>query len=201
MTWLWFHGNAGNIGDRVENLKLLHDEVGVNVFLFDYRGYGRSRGRPTEKGTYLDADAALAYLRSRSDVSQEHIIYYGRSLGAAVAVDLATRHPPYGLILESPFPSVRYMARQAYSFLPAWPLLRARYDSLAKMATVEAPVLVLHGDNDNLVPIEAGRKLFDAAREPKDFYTVQGAGHNDSYIVGGQLYFTALQAFEDRLAQ
>ncbi|MCZ6866434.1 MAG: alpha/beta hydrolase [Chloroflexi bacterium] len=201
VTWLWFHGNAGNIGDRVENLKLLHDELGVNVFLFDYRGYGRSQGRPTEKGTYLDADAALAYLRSRSDVSHERIVYYGRSLGAAVAVDLATRHPPYGLILESPFPSIRYMARQAYPFLPIWPLIKARYDSLTKIAKVEAPILILHGDKDDLVPIDAGRKLFDAAREPKDFYTVEGAGHNDGYIVGGQPYFTALRAFDDRLAR
>ena len=200
VTWLWFHGNAGNISDRLGNLKLLHDELGVSVLLFDYRGYGRSEGRPTEKGTYRDADAALAYLRSRGDVSPDRIIYFGRSLGSAVAVELATRHPPYGLILESPFLSVRHMARLSYRFLPTWPLLVARYDSQAKIAKVEAPVLVLHGDQDDTVPIEAGRKLFDAAREPKQFYTVQGAGHNDGYIVGGDSYFTALRAFVQQLA-
>ena len=201
VTWLWFHGNAGNISDRLENLKLLHDELGVNVFLFDYRGYGRSKGRPTEKGTYLDADAALGYLRSRSDVSSGRIIYFGRSLGAAVAVELATRQQPYGLILESPFLSVRHMARLAYRFLPIWAVVIDRYDSLAKIAKVEAPVLVLHGDEDDTVPIKAGKKLFDAVSAPKEFFTVQGAGHNDVYIVGGRSYVTALQAFVERLAQ
>ncbi len=200
VTWLWFHGNAGNISDRLGNLKLLHDELGVSVLLFDYRGYGRSEGRPTEKGTYRDADAALVYLRSRGDVSPDRIIYFGRSLGAAVAVELATRYPPYGLILESPFPSVRHMARLSYRFLPMWPLLVDRYDSQARIAKVQAPLLVLHGDQDDTVPIEAGRKLFDAAREPKHFYAVQGAGHNDTYDVGGRSYFAALRSFVEQLA-
>ena len=200
VTWLWFHGNTGNISDRLVNLKLLHDELGVSVLLFDYRGYGRSEGRPTEKGTYRDADAALAYLRSRGDVSPDRIIYFGRSLGTAVAVDLAARHPPYGLILESPFLSLRHMARLSYRFLPTWPLLVDRYDSQAKIAKVDAPLLVLHGDQDDTVPIEAGRRLFDAAREPKQFYTVRGASHNDTYDVGGPSYLAALQSFVENLA-
>ncbi|MDP2949423.1 MAG: alpha/beta hydrolase [Chloroflexota bacterium] len=197
VTWLWFHGNAGNISHRLENLRLLHDELGVSVFIFDYRGYGRSQGSPSEHGTYLDADAALTHLRSRPDVAQDRIIYFGRSLGAAVAVELATRHPPLALILESPFPSVPYMARRTYPFLPVWPLLRTRYDALAKIGNVQAPLLVLHGDRDTIVPIEAGKRLFDAAREPKDLYPIRGAGHNDTYVVGGQDYFTALARFVD----
>ena len=199
VTLLWFHGNAGNISHRLDNLKLLRNELGVSVFLFDYRGYGRSQGRPSERGTYLDAEAALAYLGSRGDGSLERVIYFGRSLGAAVAVEMGIRHPPYALILESAFPSIPYMARRAYPFFPIWPFLRTRYDSQAKMAKVNAPVLILHGDDDDIVPIEAGKRLFDAAKEPKQFYIIYGAGHNDTYHVGGQAYFDALRLFWDRI--
>lgn len=195
VTWLWFHGNAGNISHRLENLRLLHDELGVNVFIFDYRGYGRSEGTPSEEGTYLDAEAALTHLRFRPDVAQDRIVYFGSSLGAAVAVELAARHPPLALILESPFPSVPYMARRTYPFLPIWFLLRTRYDALARIGHVQAPLLVLHGDRDSIVPMEAGKKLFDAANEPKEFYVIQGADHNDTYVVGGQAYFAALGRF------
>jgi len=195
LVWLWCHGNAGNIGHRLENLALLHRELGVSIFLFDYRGYGRSEGKPSEKGTYLDAEAALAYLQSREDVEGSRIIYFGRSLGAAVAVELATRQPPAALILESPFPSVPYMARRLYPYLPVWPLLRTRYDSLSKMEQIDVPLLVLHGDRDDIVPLEAGRKLFEAAGGDKLFYTIRGAGHNDTYAVGGQDYFDELRRF------
>ena len=195
LVWLWFHGNAGNISHRLENLALLHHELGVSIFLFDYRGYGRSEGRSSEKGTYLDAEAALAYLYSRGDINKDRIIYFGRSLGAAVAVEMATRQAPTALILESPFPSVSYMARRLYPFLPVWPLLRTKYDSLSKIAEVQAPLLVLHGDSDDIVPVEAGKKLFEAAREPKDFYIISGAGHNDTYLVGGQDYFDEMHRF------
>ncbi len=195
VTWLWFHGNAGNISHRLDNLRRLHDELRVAVFLFDYRGYGRSRGTPSEEGTYLDAEAALAYLRSRDDVDVDRIVYFGRSLGAAVAVELATRHPPYAVILESPFPSIQDMARRTYPFLPVGRFLRTRYDSMAKVGRLAAPLLVLHGDRDDVVPLEAGRKLFDGAKEPKVFYAIRGAGHNDTYVVGGREYFRVLREF------
>lgn len=201
VTWLWFHGNAGNIADRLENLKLLHDEVGVTAFLFDYRGYGRSEGTPSEDGTYRDAEAALAYLRSRPDVDPERIIYFGRSLGAAVAVELATREPPLGLVLESPFPSIPELARYLYPFLPVWPLISTKYNSLAKISGVRTPLLVIHGDADETVPIRAGRKLFEAANEPKQFYTIPGAGHNDTYLVGGREYFEVLRLFVEGLGR
>ena len=201
VAWLWFHGNAGNISHRLENLKLLHDELGVSVFLFDYRGYGRSQGTPSEEGIYRDAEAALAYLDSREDIDPERIVFFGRSLGAGVAVELATRYCPYGLILESPFPSIRYMARRAYPFLPVWPFLRTRYDSLAKIGKVQAPVLVLHGDRDDIVPLEGATRLFQKANEPKEFYTIRGAGHNDTYVVGSKEYFSALRHFVENLAR
>lgn len=199
VTWLWFHGNAGNISHRLENMRLLRDELGVSVFLFDYRGYGRSEGTPSEEGTYRDAEAALAYLRDQDGVHRDRVVYFGRSLGAAVAVHLATRHPPYALILESPFPSIPYMARRAYPFLPVWPLLRTRYDSQEKMAHVKAPLLVLHGDADDTVPLEGARMLFDAANQPKEFQVIPGAGHNDTYVVGGRSYFAALRGFLEEL--
>ena len=202
VTWLWFHGNAGSISNRLDNLKRLHDELGVNVLIFDYRGYGASEGSPSEEGLYLDAEAALSYLRSRSDVSRERIIYFGRSLGAGVAVELALRAPPYGLILESAFPSIPYMARQAYPWFPFVQFfVRSRYDALDKLQRLGVPKLLLHGDRDDIVPIDAGRELFDAAGEPKAFYTVRGAGHNDTYLVGGDSYFAALRSFVEQLAQ
>jgi uncharacterized protein len=199
ITWLWCHGNAGNIGHRLDNLALLNQELGVSVFLFDYRGYGRSEGKPSEKGSYLDAEAALSYLHSREDVDNSRIIYFGRSLGAGVSVELATRQPPLALILESPIPSIQYMARLHYPFLPVWPLLRTRYDSLSKIEQIHVSLLVLHGDRDNIVPLEAGWKLYEAAGADKDFYTITGAGHNDTYLVGGQAYFEKLRIFLQKL--
>ena len=201
LTWLWFHGNAGNISHRLEYLKLLHDELGVSVFLFDYRGYGRSEGKPSEEGSYRDAQAALTYLRSRGDIDSERIVYFGRSLGAGVAVELATRESPLALILESPFPSVPALARRHYPFLPIGPLLRTKYDSIAKIGSVKASLLVLHGDRDEVVPLEAGRSLFEAAREPKQLHVIQGAGHNDTYLVGGAAYLRALRRFLDSLGR
>ena len=201
VTWLWFHGNAGNISHRLHNLRLLHQRLGVNILLFDYRGYGRSEGKPSEQGTYRDAEAALAYLRSRPDVDNGKIVYFGRSLGAGVAVELARRDPPHALILESPVPSIPRMARLSFPYLPLGPLLSTRYDSLAKIGAIEAPLLLLHGDKDDIIPIKEGRRLFDAASEPKSFYTIQGAGHNDTYSVGGEEYLAALSDFLDSLAR
>ncbi len=199
-TVVWLHGNAGNISHRVDNLLMMNHMLGVNVFIIDYRGYGRSGGAPSEKGLYRDAEAALAYLSSRPQTGDDRLIFFGRSLGAAVAVELATRAAPHALILESPFTSVREMAKLSYPFMPA-PFLtlpiRSRFDSLAKITNVHAPVMVLHGDMDDIVPFEIARRLYDAANEPKRFYTIEGAGHNDTYAVGGAAYFDALKAFID----
>ena len=124
VTLLWCHGNGGNISHRLENLLLVHNELGLNVFLFDYRGYGRSDGKPSEQGTYLDAEAALSFLDSRKDILPDRIIYFGSSLGGGVAVELAMLRSPYGLILESTFPSIRYMARLAFPVLPLYLFLQ-----------------------------------------------------------------------------
>ena len=145
-TWVWFHGNGGNIGHRVEELALLHQRLKVNLFLFDYRGYGRSQGLPSEKGTYLDARAALQYLVERPGIDPDQIVYFGRSLGAAVAVELAVARPPKGMVLVSPFSSVREMAKMAVPFPAAGWLVRNHYPTISRIRNVEAPVLVIHGE-------------------------------------------------------
>ena len=195
VTWLWFHGNGGNISHRLENLLLFHDNLGVNLFLIDYRGYGLSEGRASEKGTYRDAAGALDYLLSRDDVNPEKIIYFGRSLGCAVAVWLATQRHPSGLILESPFTSVRDMAKLAFPHLPLHLLVRTKYDSLSRIDKISCPLLILHGSEDETVPISIGRKLYMAAREPKSFCTIEGASHNDTYVVGKKSYYRSLNDF------
>lgn len=199
-TWFWCHGNAGNISDRVSDIGAFHHKLGVNVFIFDYRGYGRSSGTPSEEGVYRDAEAALAAVRSRADVDPDSVVYFGRSLGAAVAVELATRHQPRGLVIEGAFASIPAMARHAYPFLPVWPLLRTQYDSLKKIGGIETPLLVIHAERDEVVPFEMGKRIFDAAGEPKSFFVVPGAHHNDTSMVGGESYFRALETFFDSLS-
>jgi fermentation-respiration switch protein FrsA (DUF1100 family) len=201
VTLLWFHGNAGNLSDRVHQLRELHDRLAVNIFMLDFREYGRSEGEVSEAGTYLDAEAALAYLRGRGD--QRRIVYYGQSLGSAVAVELAVRQtggqargaPPDGLILEAPFLSIQAMAKAVMPLLPVGGLISTKYDSLSKIGAIHAPLLILHGDRDEVVPYAHGKRLFAAANEPKRFYTITGAHHNDTYIAGGEGYFTALRDF------
>ena len=200
VTLLWFHGNAGNIGHRVDGLKRLHDKVNANVFIIDYRGYGRSEGTVSERGTYEDARAALQYLRARKDLDPKSIVLFGQSLGAAVATELAGREECVALVLEAPFASIREMARVVFPLLPIGPLLRTRYDVAEKIKAVKSPVLVLQGDRDEVIPVEQGKKVFAAAPSPKEFYTVRGAGHNDTFIVGGDAYFEAVKDFIERAA-
>lgn len=197
-TLLWCHGNAGNISHRVDNAKYLHRLLKINVFLFDYRGYGASAGSLSdlsEEATYRDAEGALAFLKAWPELAQTRLVYFGRSLGAAIALELARRQPPAGLILETPFTSIPDMARVALPFLPIGGLLTTRYDSLGKIGEIRVPLLVLHGDRDDVIPFEQGRRLFEAANPPKTFYTIRGARHNDTYIVGGDDYFRAWAEF------
>ena len=190
---LWFHGNAGNLGDRVGLLELLHDELGIGIFAIDYRGYGRSEGKPSEAGLYADARASLQAMQTHAGVRSDEVVVFGQSLGAAVAVELATAHPLRGVVLESAFTSIPEMARHLYSFLPVGPLLRTRFDSEARIANIDAPLLMLHGKSDDIVPLEMGRKLFDAAETPKEFSTVEGAGHNDVHLTTD--YIATLRGF------
>jgi len=197
---IWFHGNGGNISHRVHNLRRFHDELGVSVFIFDYREYGRSGGSVSEEGTYRDAEAALIYVRSRTGQPAAGIIYFGRSLGAAIAVELALKAPPRALILESPMTSIREMARQVMPYLPVGFLIKTEYDSLSKIGKIYLPLFILHGDRDDVVPFGQGRRLFEAANRPKEFYTIHGASHNDTYVVGGPAYWEAWRKFLKGLA-
>lgn len=197
---LWCHGNAGNIIDRLPNLVALH-RIGLSVFLFDYRGYGKSTGQPTEAGLYMDALTAYAHLVESRRTPAARLVVFGRSLGAAVAGTVASRKPAAGLILESPFPSVSAVARD-YSFgLPADWLLTARFDLSERLPEITIPTLVIHGDRDEVIPIELGRRVYEAVRAPKSFYEVRGAGHNDLYLVGGRAYFHRLREFVSQVAR
>jgi fermentation-respiration switch protein FrsA (DUF1100 family) len=192
-TLLWFHGNAGNISHRAQNIKLLHEKVKINICIFDYRGYGRSEGVISEPGTYADGVAAIDFLSRRYTVQPKQLVLFGRSLGAAVAAEMATQVDSLALILESPFVSVAEMARTVFPLIPLGPFISTQYNNLEKVRRIKSPLLVVHGDRDEVVPYVQGQKVFAAAPEPKKFYTITGAGHNDTYVVGGDSYFAVLR--------
>lgn len=199
VTLLWFHGNAGNISHRLDNILILNQRLGVSVLVIDYRGYGLSEGKPSEKGLYMDAEAAFGYLIDEHGLEAERdVVLFGRSLGVGVAVEMGTRYKVKGVILESGFTSIREMAESSGSPLPiplALTLFEARYDSLSKIGRVESPVMVLHGDRDDTVPYWMAEKLYASASEPKTLYRIRGASHNDTVYIGGEAYFDALRDF------
>jgi fermentation-respiration switch protein FrsA (DUF1100 family) len=187
------HGNAGNIGDRLEFVSLFRS-LGLSVLLFDYRGYGRSQGSPSEAGTGHDMDAAITFVTTVKGVPLARTIFYGESLGGAVAIAAAARHRPGALVVASTFTSVPDMARVHYAWAPR-ALVRIRYDSLALMPTLRCPLLVLHGERDGIAPFFMGQALFAAAPAPKRFATLVG-DHND----GGLLVSPdAVRALEELL--
>ena len=191
---LWCHGNAGNIINRLENLRELY-RLGLSVFLFDYRGYGRSQGSPSEEGLYQDALGAYDYLTRTRLIRPERIVLFGRSLGAAVAAEVASHKPAAGLILESPFPSIEAVARFHYGGLPVHWLLGAEFRLIDRLPQLSLPKLVVHGDRDEVIPLELGRQVFEAAKPPKSFYVIKGADHNNTYHVGGESYLRRFAEF------
>lgn len=193
---LWSHGNAGNLSDRAELLTELHDRASVAVLIYDYRGYGRSAGRPTEAGILADARAARRWLAQRAAVAEQEIVLYGRSLGGAVSVDLAAADGARGLILDGAFTSIPDVAACHFPWLPVRWLLRTRLDVLGKIGRYHGPLLQIHGDADTVVPIELGRQLFAAANEPKRLVVLAGMDHNDFPPAE---YFETLVDFLDSL--
>ncbi len=192
---LWCHGNAGNISHRLENLRLLY-QLGLSVFLFDYRGYGKSqRIRPSERGLYEDAYGAYDYLTRTRKIRPERIVLFGRSLGTTVAGELAVQRSAAALILESAFPSIEAVAKFHYGGLPVHWLLGAEHRLIDRLPQLSLPKLIIHGDKDDLIPIELGRQVFDAAISPKEWYVIQGANHNTTYHVGGVTYFRRIAMF------
>ena len=190
---LLFHGNGGNMSGRVEVVRGLH-AIGLNVLIIDYRGYGQSSGKPSEKGTYEDALAAWEYLVETKGVSPGDIVVYGRSLGASIAAWLAAEKRPGALMLESPFTSIGDMAKKDYPFMPVRALCRFKYDTVSFLARVRCPVLVAHSPEDAVVPFEHGRAVFEAAGEPKRFLAIGGA-HCDSTVETEPSFRAAVREF------
>ena len=193
-TVLILHGNAGNIGHRVPWLGMLYG-LRVNLLIVDYRGYGRSGGRPFEKGLYEDAVGTyLWWARNRSG-SDQQLVLLGESLGGAVAVDLAARVRVDGLILQSTFTSAWDMAKTILPLGLLQPLIRVKFDSESKIRQITCPKLILHGSRDDIVPLRLGKRLYDAAMPPKDFCEFPLAGHNDLVWTAGPEYLERISEF------
>jgi fermentation-respiration switch protein FrsA (DUF1100 family) len=192
-TLLFCHGNAGNIGHRLDSIEIFA-ELGLDVLIFDYRGYGRSSGTPSEQGSYRDADAAWRWLIRERGIAPASIVLFGRSLGAAVAVELATRVRAAGLIVESAFTSVPDRGSELYPLLPVRLLSRFHYDNRARIAGVGMPLLVVHSRQDEIIPFQHGQVLYATAREPKRLLELSG-GHNDGFLVSRERYRQGLDTF------
>lgn len=192
-TLLFFHGNAGNIGDRLESIRIFHN-LGLNTLIIDYHGYGKSGGAPGEAEAYLDAQAAWRHLTGERGIAPQRIVLFGRSMGGTVAAWLAARERPAGLILESTFASVPELAANIYPLFPVRWLARVEFDALTSVKSVRSPVLVIHSETDEIVPVHHGRAIYAAAPEPKRFVELRG-GHNDGFLVSRGIYVENLSRF------
>jgi hypothetical protein len=197
---LFFHGNAGNASHRLPNAADLV-RLGCSVLVVDYRGYGLSEGRATEAGVYADARAGLRHLIEQRGFPESRVIVFGRSLGGAVAVDLAQERNLAGVILESTFPSIADVVASGLGGAWLGALAGKRFDSASKIGRIRAPLLFFHGDRDEVIDYKLGRQLFDAAPEPKAFETVHGAGHNNLTQIGGRPYFERIGKFLDEIGE
>lgn len=180
-TVLYCHGNAGNISHRIE-MAYMFNQKSFNFFIFDYRGFGKSLGNPDEKGTYLDAQAAYNYLVKTKKIAPQKIVIYGKSLGGVIAIDLATKLKAGALVSESSFISTKALAKDVYPFLPLWLFVSQRYDAYAKIDKADIPKLIIHSQNDEIVPFHHAEKLFTKAKAPKELYVMRG-GHNDAFYI------------------
>jgi len=193
-TLIFCHGNAGNIGHRLEKILMFHG-LGLNVLIFDYRGYGKSTGVPSEPGLYQDAAAAFKYLTEKRDIPREKIVLYGESIGGAVAIDLARKEKVRAIITEETFTSVKDMARMAYPFVPPC-VFSSRFDSVPKIKDVNCPKLIIHSVDDEIVPFYLGEKLFNAAVPPKEFLKISGS-HNTAFIDSEKQFIEGIRSFLD----
>ena len=199
LVLLYCHGNAGNVSDRMPKANLFH-RLGLNVLLFDYRGYGKSAGSPSEEGTYRDAEAAWRYLTEAKRFPPEKIVIYGESLGNGVALETSLRHAPKVLILDSAFTSIVDMGREVFPWLPVRLMVRTHYDNLAKIPRIHCPVLVMHSREDRIVPFRMGQALFAAAPQPKEFLEMKGS-HYGGYLDTGEAYPNTVLDFLRRYAR
>ncbi len=194
---LFCHGNAGNISHRLDSIEIFN-RLGMSVFIFDYNGYGKSSGKPSEDNTYKSAESAWNYLINKKHIKPNDIILFGRSLGGSIATWLAMNHTPKALIIESTFTSMKELASRFYIFMPVRLLLRYNYNTIGYLKTVKAPVMVIHSRDDELVPFNHAIELYDAANTPKDFLEITG-DHNEGFMISGNLYIKGLKKFLDRI--
>ncbi len=192
-TLLFCHGNAGNITHRLDSIKQLH-ELQLSVFIFDYQGYGKSKGRPGEAATYQDARAAWEYLTAERQLPPDQIVLFGRSLGGAVAIQLAGIVDPFAIIVESCFTSAVDMGTKVYPWLPIRLVRRIHYNSMSRIGDVVAPKLFIHSIDDETVPFGMGKRLYSRAPRPKQFLKIRG-GHNDGFLVSAALYNQTISNF------
>jgi fermentation-respiration switch protein FrsA (DUF1100 family) len=190
---LFFHGNAGNISHRRESIAIFHRQ-GLNVFIIDYRGYGKSQGDPDETGLYRDADAAWQYLTQQKGIDKDNIIIFGRSLGGAVATRLASEVHPAALILESTFSSARDMARSIFPILSHVLIFRYKFNSMHTIKKINCPLLLMHSPDDEIIPFHIGEKLYKSANEPKRLIKMKG-DHNNGFLLSQPVYEQALNEF------
>jgi len=194
-TLLFFHGNAGNISGRLESVQQFH-RLGLNVLIVDYRGYGQSTGTPSEEGIYRDAAACWEHLTDDRSIAPSDVVIFGRSMGGGPATWLASRHTPGAVILESVFTSVPDVGAHHYPFLPVRALATNQFDNEARVAESEAPKLFIHSREDRVVPFNLGRRVYEAAAEPKQFLEIEG-GHNDGFLVSEEVYLETIKGFSE----
>ncbi len=190
-TVLFFHGNAGNISHRMETILILH-KLGLNVFIIDYRGFGNSSGKPTELGTYLDAEAAWNYLSNTRNIQVNKIIIFGRSLGGGVGAELAKKVQPAMLILESTFTSMPDASAKHYPFMPTDLLVKHKYATKHKLRELTCPLLIIHSKDDEVIPYSHAKLNFALAKQPKKFIEING-GHGNGFLLSKKKYFEELQ--------
>ncbi len=185
-TVLFCHGNGGNMVHCLDSINIFYN-LGLNCFIFDYRGYGDSEGKPTEEGTYLDSEAAYKWLTEVKGTSPQDIVIFGRSLGGSIAAHLAGKVEANALIIESTFTSYVDMGRKFYPYMPVRWFARFSYRAIDYVRTVHCPVMIIHSRGDEIVPFEFGLELYEAANEPKEFVEIFGT-HNDGFLVSGEIY-------------
>jgi hypothetical protein len=190
-TVLFFHGNGGNIMHRLDSIQQLN-QLGLNCFIIDYRGYGKSSGKTTEFGTYLDAKAAYDWLINEKNIDPANIIIFGRSLGGSIASELAVRIDCAALIIESTFTSYVDMGRKFYPYMPVKYFARYKYLTIEHVKKLTVPIMIIHSPDDDIIPFEFGKKLYEAASEPKEFVEITGS-HNDGFLTSGRIYTDAWQ--------
>lgn len=191
-TLLFAHGNAGNISHRLEKI-ILFNKLGLNIFIFDYRGYGRSKGSPDEQGLYLDGKAAYDYLVLQKEIPAENILLYGESIGGAVVIDLATKVSVKAIITEGTFTCAKDMIKVIYPFVPP-AVFVSRFDSIDKIKNITAPKLIIHSINDEMIPFSLAEKLFQAAVPPKQFLKIKG-GHNSAFLDSEEIFLSGVKEF------